>query len=136
MSHPLYKLSLASAEEVVIFLHGSGDSGQGIADWLQELMPRGSSGNTLFVCPTAPLVPYTLSGGDLSRVWHDRAELSYEGGEDCVGIDRMTGKLKALVEQIVHSGVNRESIFLGGFSQGGHLSLHAVLREDGIKGIY
>ena len=27
-------------------------------------------------------------------MWHDRAELSYEGGEDCVGIDRMTGKLK------------------------------------------
>ena len=25
---------------------------------------------------------------------------------------------------------------VGGFSQGGHLSLHAVLREDGIKGIY
>ena len=62
----------------------------------------------------------------MSSVWHDRESLSMDGGEDVDGITSMVENIKKLLSDIELCGVNRSSIALGGFSQGGHLALHTV----------
>jgi hypothetical protein len=49
-------------DSVIIFLHGSGDSGQGIAEALKSL--GFSFRKTKIVCPTAPFRKYSLYGDE------------------------------------------------------------------------
>ena len=75
---------------------------------------------------SAKMRAYTMFGGEMSSVWHDRDELSIDGGEDVEGIRDMTKNIDKLLGDIEQCGVERSCIVLGGFSQGGHLALHAV----------
>jgi hypothetical protein len=52
-------------DSVIIFLHGSGDSGQGIAEALKSLSFNFSK--TKIVCPTAPFRKYSLYGDEGRR---------------------------------------------------------------------
>ena len=65
-------------------------------------------------------------------VWHDREELSVKGKEDTEGIKDMGHHIKNLLVDVEHCGFDRSNIVLGGFSQGGHLALHAVYGQ-GLK---
>ena len=71
---------------VLVWLHGSGDSGPGLLSWLEELLPAGPPPGTALLLPTAPARPYTLAGGAVSRVWHDRDDLNPAATEDKQGI--------------------------------------------------
>ena len=115
---------------VVVFLHGSGDTGGGVADWVGSLVTREEVGtNTAVLFPSAKLRPYTLSGQNKASVWHDREELSMEGREDTEGIKNMGQNVEQLLSEVEQCGVVRSGIALGGFSQGGHLALHAVFAQ-------
>ena len=61
-------------QSVVIFLHGSGDTGPGVAEWVEALGVRGQAvgGHTAVVFPSARERPYSMMGGLRSSVWHDR----------------------------------------------------------------
>jgi hypothetical protein len=52
-------------DSVIIFLHGSGDSGQGIAEALKSLSFNFSK--TKIICPTAPFRKYSLYGDEGKR---------------------------------------------------------------------
>jgi len=69
---------------------------------------------------------YSLFGGELARVWHDRKELDIDGSEDTKGISCMVGKLAGLLAEIRAAGVDQRNLILGGFSQGGHVALHTA----------
>ena len=60
--------------KLVIFLHGSGDTGPGVSNWLHSLGAKSEadSNDITVVFPTAPARPYTMFGGDNANVWHDR----------------------------------------------------------------
>lgn len=78
----------------VIFLHGSGDTGRGVREWLQSAS-GGKFEKALedlglgpVVYPTAPARRYTLAGGAPSTVWFDRERLSPGSRQDRAGVQR------------------------------------------------
>ncbi|KAF4519841.1 hypothetical protein B566_EDAN006855 [Ephemera danica] len=113
----------------IIFLHGSGDSGSGILEWIKVLMRQDFAYSHLrIVLPSAPPMPYTLNFGQISNVWFDRTDLSLSTPEHLATIDAMAENLKALVQTEVDSGIPINRIAIGGFSMGGAMSLHLGYR--------
>lgn len=82
------------------------------------------------ICPTAPTMPVTLNMGFEMPSWFDLRTLDMYGPEDEEGIKKATSNIHALIHAEISAGIAPGRIFLGGFSQGGALSLHAGLTFD------
>jgi len=108
----------------VIFFHGLGDTGHGWASTLAEIKPA----YVKLVCPTAPTMPVTLNSGFRMPSWFDLKGLDLSAGEDMEGIHRAAASVHALIDEEIKAGVPSERIVIGGFSQGGALSLFSSLR--------
>ena len=124
----------------LIFLHGLGDTGMGWAGALNSIKPDylkvlvteavlwvgGLNCKVQVVCPTAPMLPVTLNGGMKMPAWYDIRSLeeSDPDREDMQGVDWAVELLHSLVagEQLPS-----HRVMLGGFSQGGAVSLRAAL---------
>ncbi|XP_071381832.1 acyl-protein thioesterase 1 isoform X3 [Centroberyx affinis] len=109
MSAPLPAIVPAArkATAAVIFLHGLGDTGHGWAEAFAGIrIPH-----VKYICPHA----FDIYG------------LSPDANEDESGIKRASENLKALIDQEVKNGIPSHRIMLGGFSQGGALSLYTAL---------
>ncbi|XP_061521267.1 PITH domain-containing protein 1 isoform X2 [Phycodurus eques] len=107
----------------VIFLHGLGDSGHGWADTLTGIrLPH-----VKFICPHAPRMPVTLNMSVMMPAWFDLMGLSPETPEDESGIKKAADNIKAIIEHEAKNGIPPNRIMLGGFSQGGALSLYTAL---------
>ncbi|KAM8841567.1 acyl-protein thioesterase 2 isoform 2-T2 [Spinachia spinachia] len=128
MSVPLLAEAVTvSAKEketaVVIFLHGLGDSGHGWADTLVGMqLPH-----VKFICPHAPPIPVTLNMKSNMPAWFDLMGLRPDCQEDEAGIKKSADNIKAIIEHEVKNGIPPHRIILGGFSQGGALSLYTAL---------
>uniref|UniRef100_A0A8C5BAT4 palmitoyl-protein hydrolase n=1 Tax=Gadus morhua TaxID=8049 RepID=A0A8C5BAT4_GADMO len=91
----------------VIFLHGLGDSGHGWADTLAAIrLPH-----VKYICPHA----FDLMG------------LSPDSPEDEAGIKKASENIKAIIDHETKNGIPANRIMIGGFSQGGALSLYTAL---------
>ncbi|XP_077405047.1 acyl-protein thioesterase 2 [Vanacampus margaritifer] len=107
----------------VIFLHGLGDTGHGWADTLTGIqLPH-----VKFICPHAPRIPVTLNMKVIMPAWFDLIGLSPETPEDESGIKKAAENIKAIIEHEAKNGIPPNRIMLGGFSQGGALSLYTAL---------
>ncbi|KAB7494707.1 hypothetical protein Anas_05765 [Armadillidium nasatum] len=73
---------------------------------------------------TAPLRPYTLSGGLDQNVWFDRLQLRDDSPEQYESISEMAGKLSQFISNEIEEGIPPNKIVLGGMSMGGAMSLH------------
>jgi predicted esterase len=113
----------------LIFLHGLGDSGSSWASQLLATM-RQQLPDTKIVCPTAPTGAVTCNHGAEMTRWHDIQRFEaidddafekYDGLSDSVDI------VRGLVQRELDAGIAPSKIVLGGFSQGGALSLFAGL---------
>uniref|UniRef100_A0A8C3X0G8 Acyl-protein thioesterase 1 n=1 Tax=Catagonus wagneri TaxID=51154 RepID=A0A8C3X0G8_9CETA len=109
MSAPLPAVVPAArkATAAVIFLHGLGDTGHGWAEAFAGIR----SAHIKYICPHA----FNIIG------------LSPDSLEDEPGIKQAAENVKALIEQEVKNGIPSNRIILGGFSQGGALSLYTAL---------
>uniref|UniRef100_A0A671EKJ6 Acyl-protein thioesterase 1 n=1 Tax=Rhinolophus ferrumequinum TaxID=59479 RepID=A0A671EKJ6_RHIFE len=109
MSAPLPAIVPAArkATAAVIFLHGLGDTGHGWAEAFAGIR----SSHIKYICPHA----------------FDIIGLSPDSQEDEPGIKQAAENVKALIEQEVKNGIPSNRIILGGFSQGGALSLYTAL---------
>ncbi|XP_059205433.1 acyl-protein thioesterase 2 [Centropristis striata] len=108
---------------VLIFLHGLGDSGHGWVDSLTGIqLPH-----VKFICPHAPPIPVTLNMNTVMRAWFDLKGLSPDCPEDESGIKKAADSIKGIIEHEVKNGIPPHRIMLGGFSQGGALSLYTAL---------
>ncbi|XP_066254939.1 lysophospholipase-like protein 1 [Euwallacea similis] len=116
------------ASASVIFLHGSGDTGQGFLNWVKFLIGDFKSPHTSFYFPTAPLRPYTPLKGESSYVWFDRYSITPDVPEHIETLNDAGEQIKLLVDDIVASGVPLNRIIIGGFSMGGALALHSAFR--------
>ncbi|KAM6973896.1 acyl-protein thioesterase 2 isoform 1-T2 [Tautogolabrus adspersus] len=128
MSVPLLTEAVTvSAKEketaVVIFLHGLGDTGHGWAETLTEIQPS----HVKFICPHAPSIPVTLNMKATMPAWFDLMGLKPDIPEDESGIKRAADNIKAIIEHEAKNGIPPHRIILGGFSQGGALSLYTAL---------
>jgi len=113
----------------VIWLHGLGADGNDFSDFPHMLkLPKGEV--TRFVFPHAPMRPITLNGGMVMRGWYDLVELQDTEQDDIQGLEESSNLIKALIEREKTFGVPAQKIFLGGFSQGGALSLYLGLRHE------
>ncbi|KAM7384697.1 hypothetical protein PAMA_011858 [Pampus argenteus] len=107
----------------VIFLHGLGDSGHGWAEALTAIqLPH-----VKVICPHAPQIPVTLNMKMVMPAWFDLMGLSPDTPEDESGIKKAADNIKAIIEHEAKNGIPPHRIMLGGFSQGGALSLYTAL---------
>ncbi|XP_030075076.1 acyl-protein thioesterase 2 isoform X1 [Microcaecilia unicolor] len=128
MSVPLLADAVTvSGEELetaaVIFLHGLGDTGHGWADTLSTIrLPY-----VKYICPHAPRIPVTLNMKMIMPSWFDLMGLNPDAPEDETGIKKAAENIKAVIEHEVKNGIPANRIILGGFSQGGALSMYTAL---------
>ena len=107
----------------VIFLHGLGDSGHGWASTLSSIKPPGGK----LICPSANKMSVTLNSGFTMPSWFDLKSLNPNGPEDEAGIKKASEYIVSLIEAEISAGISSANIILGGFSQGGALSLYISL---------
>ncbi|XP_072317489.1 lysophospholipase-like protein 1 [Eucyclogobius newberryi] len=113
----------------VLFLHGSGDTGQGLRAWVRDVMtPDLAFSHIRVIYPTAPERPYTPMRGALSSVWFDRLKISRDCPEHLDSIDAMAELLGSVIQDEVNAGIPKHRIIIGGFSMGGAMALHLTCR--------
>lgn len=118
----------------VIMLHGLGDTGNGWA----PVAPEMNISHVKWIFPTAPTRPITVNMGMSMPGWFDIDHLDEASflkmmkghhGFDEKGTEEAVQYVYDLVSQEVEGGVPPERIVVGGFSQGGHVVLKALLRK-------
>lgn len=121
----------------VIFLHGSGDTGQGLLNWVKFLIGDFVSPHISFYFPTAPIRPYTPLNGEPSYVWFDRYNITPDVPEHVETLNESGEYIKSLVNDLVNSGIPSNRIIIGGFSMGGAVALHSAYRfTPGLAGVF
>ena len=91
-----------------------------------------------FVFPNAPSIPITLNMGMRMPGWYDIKSLDKinERDEDEVGIKRSQEYFHSLIDAEVEAGIPADRVVLGGFSQGGAMSiLSGVTYKNKLGGI-
>ncbi|CAM9613399.1 unnamed protein product [Phaeothamnion confervicola] len=142
VSRQLVTLAPTMTAGGVIFLHGSGDTGPGVRQWLRlASSPPGAGPAASFegqlaaagvpcTFPTAPLRPYTLGGGAESNVWFNRRHLALSELPDLAGIAASVSLIEAEARRLEAKGVPLGKIVVGGFSMGGSLALQLLAHPD------
>ncbi|TWW79944.1 Lysophospholipase-like protein 1 [Takifugu flavidus] len=147
----------------VIFLHGSGDTGQGLRSWVRDILtPDLAFSHIRVIYPTAPVRPYTPMRGALSTVWFDRYKISRDCPEHLESIDTMCSSLGAVIQEEVWShlaelvhvceqqpdgpAIGLSLVFMEvtgwvvlewGFSMGGAMALHLACRyHPDVAGVF
>ncbi|XP_038073988.1 lysophospholipase-like protein 1 [Patiria miniata] len=122
----------------VIFLHGSGDTAEGVLGWIRSLVQddfRIPHVKTIF--PTAPARRYTPAGGALSTVWYDRTRIAPNVPELLETIDPVCEQLGRLIDDEVARGIPKNRIVIGGFSMGGGMAMHLAYRfHHDVAGVF
>ncbi|KAI0475772.1 Phospholipase/carboxylesterase [Xylariaceae sp. FL0804] len=116
----------------VIFVHGLGDTGYGWASAVENWRRRQRLDEVKFVLPHAPRMPITAAEGMPMPAWFDVFALTgkvedIRAHQDESGILRTRDLLRGLIQAEVDAGIPAGRIVLGGFSQGGAMSLFAGL---------
>eukprot|EP00511_Aplanochytrium_stocchinoi_P013733 CAMPEP_0204895448 /NCGR_PEP_ID=MMETSP1349-20130617/34033_1 /ASSEMBLY_ACC=CAM_ASM_000710 /TAXON_ID=215587 /ORGANISM="Aplanochytrium stocchinoi, Strain GSBS06" /LENGTH=268 /DNA_ID=CAMNT_0052062829 /DNA_START=47 /DNA_END=854 /DNA_ORIENTATION=- len=85
-------------EALVIFLHGSGDTGPGVRDWVNQYSfeSRLGSVGVSVQFPTATPRPYTLWGGETGTVWMNRLGLNPDAEEETTSIKESMSKIDGI----------------------------------------
>ena len=111
---------------VVIFLHGLGDAGSSFTFMRRFKLPA----RVTWHFPTAPQRPITVNGGYRMNAWFDLADLPLTSStrDDEAGFAASIAHINKIIDSEVADGIDPANIFLGGFSQGGAMTLAAGLR--------
>ena len=111
----------------VIWLHGLGADGHDFVPLVPELrLPESLA--IRFVFPHARLRPVTINNGYVMRAWYDIKALAIDGVEDEAGIRESENELRRYIREQHDAGIATSRIVIAGFSQGGAIALHTVLR--------
>lgn len=117
------------ARHAVIWLHGLGDSGAGLAPLVDALdLPADLPVRHLL--PDAPERAITINMGYKMRGWYDIK--SFDDPADRAvesHVRESADRIAALLEQLVAEGFAPEHILLAGFSQGGVIASFTALRH-------
>ncbi|OQE18014.1 hypothetical protein PENSTE_c019G06890 [Penicillium steckii] len=115
----------------VIMAHGLGDSGAGWMALAQNWRRRGMFDEVKFVFPNAPSIPITVNMGMSMPGWYDISSLGSDlRSQDEPGINRSREYFNTLIKEELDSGIVSTRIVLGGFSQGGAMSVFTGLTTD------
>lgn len=123
---PLIIEPTAPIRGAVIWLHGLGAT----ADDFVAVVPHLKRPDLRFVFPQAPIRPVTINGGMPMPAWYDITRIEHGPGRNHPDhIIESVDTVRALVAQQVDAGVPAHQIVLAGFSQGGAVALHALVRH-------
>ncbi len=111
----------------IIWLHGLGADAHDFEPVVPDIVRRGERA-WRFVFPNAPIRPVTLNGGMPMRAWYDLKSLDRGAAEDLAGFWDSDARIRALIGREAERGIPADRIVLGGFSQGGAVSLYAAPR--------
>ncbi|SDZ10339.1 phospholipase/carboxylesterase [Lysobacter sp. yr284] len=113
----------------VLWLHGLGDSGEGWAPVVPELV-RKDWPALRFVFPHAPVRAVTINNGARMRAWYDIRDFQdLANRADEAGVEESVAQVEALIAREAERGVPASRVVLAGFSQGGAIALAAGLRR-------
>ncbi len=112
----------------MILLHGLGDTAQGWAGAAHEIAMQVDG--LRVVLPTAPTQPVTLNNGFKMPSWYDIKGLDDRANEDCNGLEDTREFVLGLMRKEADAYPDAK-IILGGFSQGGAVSLYTGLQHTG-----
>lgn len=106
-------------KHTIIWLHGLGDSAEGFLPIFEEkdILP-----DCKVVLLTAPKQPVTLNGGMVMNSWYDIERI----GRSAIH-PQATASAQRISRVIDEERKHTENIILGGFSQGGAMSLYTGL---------
>ncbi|KAL2042665.1 hypothetical protein N7G274_004424 [Stereocaulon virgatum] len=108
----------------IIWAHGLGDSGAGWMPIAENFRKRGKFEHVKFVFPNAPNIPITVNFGMSMPGWYDITTFSdLAQAHDQPGILKSRDYFNALVKEEIEKGIPSSRIVIGGFSQGGAISL-------------
>ncbi|PFH49264.1 hypothetical protein AMATHDRAFT_148040 [Amanita thiersii Skay4041] len=130
---PLKFLTVPAASKhtaTVIFIHGLGDTGHGwkpVADMF-KVDPLLS--HIKWVLPHSPVRSVTANLGLEMPSWFDIYSFGFSGEEDEAGMLQSSRQINELITAEVNAGVDPGRIVLGGFSQGGAMSLLTGLTSE------
>lgn len=112
----------------IFFFHGTGDTGQGIKDWVAD-MHNFSFEHLKILFPTSPKLNYAPHDGDLVNVWFDREGRDINSPEDPTTLRDTCGSISEMVsDEMNRSGLTIDRVLFGGFSMGGSIALHMGYR--------
>jgi phospholipase/carboxylesterase len=119
----------------VIWLHGLGADGHDFAPIVPQLVAP-EERPLRFVFPHAMVRPVTVNGGMSMRAWYDILGFNRGIPHDEVGIRASDAEVGVLIRRENERGIPSSHIVLGGFSQGGAISLFSGPRyPDKLAGI-
>lgn len=105
----------------IVILHGLGASMEDLAGMADFVDP---DGRFRWFFPNAPMRPVRLHAGGMMRAWYDIHGLDAQSSEDAEGLRDMASRLTVLLDHAADRGA---PLILGGFSQGGAMSLYSAL---------
>jgi phospholipase/carboxylesterase len=106
----------------VIWLHGLGADGHDFAPIVPQLVTPDER-PLRFVFPHAPVRPVSINGGMAMRAWYDILGFGPGVPQDETGIRATDALVGELIRRENERGIPTNRIVLGGFSQGGAISL-------------
>jgi phospholipase/carboxylesterase len=108
----------------VIWLHGLGADAHDFEPIVPQL--SGSDERPLrFIFPNAPVRPISINGGMAMRAWYDILAFDRRAPQDEEGIRESAAAVGELIRRENERGIATDRIVIGGFSQGGAISLFA-----------
>ena len=108
-----------SCHNVFIWLHGLGADASDFFSFTEVLSLK----QTLFVFPNAPICPVSINQGMKMRSWYDITSLDIKEGTHHQDLENSVSQIEDLIADYLKQGFSPEKITLGGFSQGGVVSL-------------
>jgi predicted esterase len=117
-----------SYKKVLFFMHGLGDSADSFVPLFEEFSPK----DFKIVLLNAENRKVTINGGAIMPSWYDILDLSKRDESAISKKDVFESSdriLKYAEEEVKQLNNDFSKIFLGGFSQGGCMSLHAGLNS-------
>ncbi|KAJ5742699.1 uncharacterized protein N7511_011100 [Penicillium nucicola] len=134
VARPFVVPALKKHTSTVIMAHGLGDTGAGWMALAQNWRRRGKFEETKFIFPNAPDIPITVNFGMEMPGWYDITKLGRDldfeesvANQDEPGILRSREYFNGLVKEEMDKGIKASRIILGGFSQGGAMSVFTGL---------
>ncbi|KAG5303280.1 acyl-protein thioesterase [Histoplasma capsulatum G186AR] len=141
---PLVVPALTRHTATVIMAHGLGDSGAGWLMLAQNWRRRGLFDEVAFIFPNAPSIPITINFGMSMPGWYDIVKLGanvpieeFARLQDERGILKSRDYFNTLIKEEIDKGISPSRIILGGFSQGGAMSLFTgITQREKLGGIF
>lgn len=121
----------------VVWMHGLGDTEDGWTDLLEDnfapLLAK-EVGPCRFLLPRAPVQQVTCNNNDRTTSWFDMRKLPLRASDappdhKCSLEQALAscGRVHEAIDQLIEEGIPPERIIVGGFSQGGAMSLLSTL---------